>query len=551
MQPINRVCFEILKEKEAEKSTFDAAIYRVLDWLKRRPFVTDPKVVLDCDESNAQTSAGDGVFVESLGLNQDGKRGWGVRYSHPCSEHAELRWVGEVTLLDDGGERIYYQNTIGVRHTGDFVAPYEVNRSNPKLNRDILDEFKCYTKHGHRLTSSLLGLAKGENSVEVFVRILNDSKRSHPVVYVTPSNKGEPIAEVSMIAKYLAGMAHVVVAEHPDLAGEVNSRISPELGCPAGGIRIYWPDFHSNQDVHHHPLFADWQLLKMGNQYASHLVDLISRQAVLRDPEGYADWAYLQNWHYRQAVQSNQSTQQALEMLAMFEEENHKQQQALATANQEIARLTDILNKARHQVERLGGLLQNPESVQVEAMLEPRCDLEDEAHPNVEIVEEQLDAEVELESDEVQEDAEIQEFEPEVRENELPKYQPSYAAFVSRLMYEENRILNRGTDTSPPPKANKTKPDFLMVYGGKIATSGDWFEDSNYSYGRIIQINSIEIYDDNSDGNKVWIYGNGNGVGNIINPYPLRKSGVKIVAESKVPIEVRELFVKYQATKTE
>lgn len=103
MQPINRVCFEIQKEKEAENPTFDAVVYRVLDWLKRRSFVTDPMAVLDCDQTMAQTSAGDGALVESLMLEEEGKRGWGIRYGHPDSDKPELRWVGEVTLLDEGG----------------------------------------------------------------------------------------------------------------------------------------------------------------------------------------------------------------------------------------------------------------------------------------------------------------------------------------------------------------------------------------------------------------------------------------------------------------
>lgn len=553
MQPINRVCFEIQKEKEAENPTFDAVVYRVLDWLKRRSFVTDPMAVLDCDQTMAQTPAGDGALVESLMLEEEGKRGWGIRYSHPDSDKPELRWVGEVTLLDEGGGRIFYQNTIGVLHTGDSVAPYELYCSNPTLNREVLNEFKCFTKHGHRLTATLLGLAKSEHSVDLLVRILNDEKRSHPVVYVTPSDKGELMADVPKMARVLAGMAHVVVAEDPSLGDKVSSAMPPELSCPPGGIRIYWPDYHTNQEPRHHRVFTDWQLLKMGDKCPFRFVEIISRQAVLRDPEGYADWATLQNWHHRQAVRSNQSTQQALEMLAMFEEENRKQQQALATANKEIARLTEILSKAREQAERFSALLKDPDSQDADVIPEMPEDIVVETKGFEE--EEAAEGEEPITREETETEDDDAESEEATDQNAgwggLSTYDSTYASYCARILYEENRAYKKGTSSNPPPKSKIPKKDYFKIHENVSMRTGDWFEDSNYGYGRVLQINSVEIYGDHSDGHKVWLYGTGKGTGNIVNPYPLKKQGIKRLLESQVPEEVRVLFSRYEESEME
>lgn len=541
MQPLNRVCFEIFKEKDAEKPTFDAVVYRVLDWLKRRSFVSNPGAVLDCDQTMAERSVGDGVFLESLVLSDGNKRGWGVRYSHPDSNVSELRWAGEVTLLDDGIGRIFYQCTIGVLHTGDSVSPFEVQRSNPSLNREILNEFKCVTKHGHRLTASLLGLAKNEKSVELLVGILNDAKRSHPVVYVSPSENSRLAADVPKLAMVLAGMAHVVVAENPDLAGKVAKSIQGDLACPSGGIRVYWPDFHSNQEPRHHRAFPEWQLIKAGDAFPYQLVDLIARQAVLRNAEGYAHWSDLQTWHYRQAVQSDQSIQDALEMLAMYEEENRKQQQALASATKEIARLTEILVSARQQAAKLGTLLMDSgnQDADLDLVIPDNLAVETVSYQEEEISEEEP----------ILSETGLENTQEEDNPNELGSYSPSSAYYYAGQIYRDS-CQRKGTTTGSVPESKEERPPYYKHLNGSEFYNGDWFHHSN-GFGRVIKLYAKDYYSTRSDKHKVWIYDENTGRASILLDFMLGQAEIIKVAESHIPENVISLFVEYESTEAD
>jgi hypothetical protein len=423
------------------------------------------------------------------------------------------------------------------------VAPYEVHRSNPTLNREIVHEFRCFTKHGHRLSAMSHGFANNENSVELFARILKDPKRSHPVVYITPSAKGELLADVSKVARTLAGMAHVVVAEDPQLADKVSRALSADLECPPGGIRVYWPDFHVNQDSRHHPAFLDWQLLKMGDQCSLRLVDLISRQAVLRDPVGYADWVALQTWNYRLSVQDNQSSQQVLEMLAMFEEENQKQQQALASANKEIARLTEIFNKTRLQVEKLGVLLLDSETSYADAIIELPIGYSDEPSQHED---EEFDGADENISDEKENRPE-----QEIAPDELGVYNATYASYCARELYSERiASLNKGVATALVPESTEERPVGYKLSNGIIFYNLDWFEHSN-GYGKILKLYAKDFYGPQSDKHRVWIFDQHTKKSSIMADFMLGQSNLVRHVESSIPEEVRTLFAQFDASEME
>lgn len=552
MQPINRVCFEIPKQEHAGKPAFDAVVYRVLDWLKRRPFVSDPGTVLDLDRTMAETGVGDGTRVQSVVLEQEGIRGWGVRYTHRDRAIPELQWIGDVSVFDDGGGRVFYQNTIGVLHTGDAVAPYEVRRSNPSLNREIVDEFRCFTKHGHRLFAVPHGLASKENSVELFQTILNDPRRSHPLVYVAPTADGRHEPDFKQIALILAGMAHVVVAEDVELAGAVARAMPGGLACPAGGIRVYWPDFHDHHDPRHHRAFADWEVVKMGRDCPYRLVDIIARQAVLRKPEGYRDWADLQSLHHRMALQSARNNDEALEMLKLFEEENLKQQTALMEANKEIARLATILSRARVEVERLGALLLDSEEAEPRQTIIPDLEnasgkMAEEIHaPAVE--DEQQDVDQSIAEDTprvVPVPTGSVGSEEEVHTNELGVCGMTYFGMFAREIYEKARTNPKSGAGGPPPTDNRPKPDRFSMGGGIHAHTGDWFEDPNYGWGKILKINAGNSFGRVPDAHRVWLYRGNQGV--IMNEHRLKVTGVRIVRDFQVPAEVIQAWKSYDS----
>jgi hypothetical protein len=555
MQPINRVCFEVLKDKNALQSSFDTLIDRTLDWLKRRPVVNDPGAVLDLTETTSELEVGDNVRVQSINITEGAKRGWGLRYSHPDHQYPGLFWVGEVTLYDDGGGRIFYQNNLGVLHKGEAVSPYEIMRSNPSLNRDILREFKCFTKHGHRLIAYPHGLASRENSIELLTTILNDDRRSHPLVYVSSAEKGSPVQDVAKIARFLAGMAHVVVAEDLDLAKAVAESMPAGLACPLGGIRIYWPDFRTNRKEQYHRAYANWEVMKLGDECPNHLVDLIAQQAVLRSPDGYMDWTDLQTWNYRIQIASGQGNEDALQMLQMFEEENRTQQQALLAANKEITRLLGILKNISLRVNGLNSLLidaqqeESPEiATQAEANTKPihQEDLESKFDPS-EI--KQLDEDDDVILEESPSNPILEEDDDDVEQlNELGRFDQTtyYHSIYAKELYLQNKLNPKGVSGPSDKMQKQERPDYFKIQGGLLVRSGDWLEDSNYGYGRVMEINVSQTFSDASDAHVVWFYAAGKSL--MMKNYQLRKYGIKLCREFQISPDVLEAFENFRQT---
>jgi len=520
MQPINRVNFEILKSSDHPgRSTFDTAIYRILDWLKRRSFVQDPGAVLDLDEMTSEKEVGADVLVESIVYKAGETKAWGVRFSHPDSATTSLRWIGEVTLYDKGGSQIYYSNTLGISQSDERVEPVEVHPSNPTLNREILAALKGQTRHKHRLFSKPHVLNEDTESINIFVRIVENKDRSHPLIMVTPGNNNLPLVNPEALARSLAGMAHVLVAESNVAAIQASNSLPAGLGCQNGSIRIYWPDFHRNKDPYRHSLFLDWEVLKLGDKFPGRLVEVISRQAVIRIPEDYIQWSELQTASLRQAIQNGSQAGDTLELLGMFEADNVKQQQALAAANSQIARLNEILNKIRQQVEQLGATLQDVGSDELSSPIEFSSDYEA-------VQEDEAEAEPYSE-DSAAVDESAQGTDEAATKGGLPFYYSTYASHFSRELYQNRMAHPKGTSNSPPQPSGKERPDYVTMKGGERGRTGDWFYDANYGFGVIIKVFSGEYYDESTDGHKVFIF-KSDGKYSIINNFKLKVTANKV-----------------------
>jgi hypothetical protein len=529
MQPINRVNFEILKKEDpSAEPTFDQAIGLTLDWLKSRNFVEDPGAVLDLVEATSEVEVGAGVQVESMVLEDDEKRAWGIRYSHPDRSNPGLRWIGEITLCDKGGSQIYYSNTLGISQSDERVAPVEVLPSNPTLNREILAALKGQTRHKHRLFPKPHVLNGDSASIDIFVRIVANTERSHPLVLVTPGSNNLPLVNANALARSLAGMAHVLVAESTAAATAAAKALPSGLGCQGGGVRIYWPDFHQNKDAHHHDLFLDWEVLKCGDKFPGRLVEIISRQAVIRIPEDYISWGDLKTASLRRSIESESTTEDTLGLLKLFEEENIKLQSDLVAANEKVSSLNKVLDKIRQQVAQIGMAL---EDVASEASPEP--------------------AELSSEYEAVNEDEPIQNpeygVEPENDDSEpnfdeagveggLPFY--NYDTYLSRIQYVERQAHPKGATGTAPP-TTRVKPESVRIANGAHARAGDWVLDENYGFGKILELHS-EFYHEALDKHKIWFFNAGKPM--TMSNHKLRVQGIRVVEIREVPVEVLELF---------
>jgi hypothetical protein len=376
------------------------------------------------------------------------------------------------------------------------------------VNREILAALKGQTRHKHRLFPKPHVLNGDAASIDIFVRIVANMERSHPLVLVTPRTNNLPLVNADALARSLAGMAHVLVAESTAAANAAAKALPRELGCQGGGVRIYWPDFHQNKDAQHHDLFLDWEVLKWGGKFPGLLVEVISRQAVIRMPEDYISWGDLKTACLRRSIESESKTGDTLELLKLLEEESIKLQSDLVTANERIASLNKVMEKMRQQVAQLGMTLENvasdacPEPAQLSSEYE--AVKEDEPNQNQEY------------------GAEPENYhgEPFLNETDveggLPFY--NYESYLSRIQYVERHAHPKGV-SGYSPKATSEKPETVRMANGAYARTGDWVHHENHGFGKILELYS-DFYNEALDKHKIWFFNGGKPI--TINNHQLR-----------------------------
>jgi hypothetical protein len=335
------------------------------------------------------------------------------------------------------------------------------------------------------------------------------------------------LANADALARSLAGMAHVLVAESTAAATAAAEALPRELGCQGGGVRIYWPDFHQNKDAQHHDLFLDWEVLKWGDKFPGLLVEIISRQAVIRMPEGYISWSDLKTASLRRSIESESKTEDTLELLKLFEEENIKLQSDLVAANEKVANLNKVLEKIHQQVAQLSMTLQDGSS---------------DASPELVLLSSEYEAVNEDESIQNPEygaEPENDHGEPTLDETDVEGGLPFYnhETYLSRIQYVERHAHPKGV-SGYSPKATSEKPETVRMACGGYARTGDWVHDENYGFGKILELYS-DFYNEAWDKHKIWFFNGGKPI--TINNHQLRVKGIGLASLGDVPEEVLEL----------
>lgn len=369
MHPLNRVYFAI-QHLEGTEQCFNTAAKIILQWLRTRPYVKEPGAIPESLQALDCLEVGKGVTVETIFPTETETPAWGLKFTHPDRENRWLRWVTEITLLDDGAGSVRYSNTLGIGRIGEYVAPVFRPATNPAVNRELLSKLEGKTSYGFRLMAKPVVLQNSLKEVSNFLKILESRERTHPIVYVTPTTAGEYIVDYKRMASDLAGMAHVVVASDPDTTFQVGTLLPQRLNCFDGGLRIYWPGFRRHSEPAEHPLFLRWRLDDLGKSPGHYFIQRIAETAAFSNPRKYANWSDLEAMRFKTAVAKAKSEGNTDEMLALFEEDNHRQNEALKKAEEEISRLTGQLATEKGRSEQLAIALrykQQPEEAPAEA----------------------------------------------------------------------------------------------------------------------------------------------------------------------------------------
>lgn len=115
----------------------------------------------------------------------------------------------------------------------------------------------------------------------------------------------------------------------------------------------------------------------------------------------------------------------------------------------------------------------------------------------------------------------------------------TFAPVVFAIRSERLSIDRKEGCSNPLPKGKTNVPDFFRIKDGVVVKTGDWIDDKNYGYGKILQVNAGPYFTDRSDQHKVWFWDGTREV--VMANYQLRRPTVRVVAASKIPKEIFQL----------
>lgn len=154
---------------------------------------------------------------------------------------ATHRWRSEVAL---GPPDAPLDATVRIRigaTPGSAVAPFDYDFGSPTIVRTLLREFEVMDTD-QRVAPAYIEL--GASDVPALAAWLQAPSRRLPVVVIsrTPAT-GEVLVDPSVLARELAGVAHVRVLASSHAAWGLTEVISRELSVWDGAVRVYFPGF--------------------------------------------------------------------------------------------------------------------------------------------------------------------------------------------------------------------------------------------------------------------------------------------------------------------
>jgi len=286
--------------------------------------------------------------LEALNASAADSIAWGLRFAHPDSDDPAVRWIVETTVFSPDGKLSQFSCSIFLARTGDRFSPVRRHSSRPRIVRDLLGKYSG--KGGFPLSVTPFGCPLAD--VEFFAEYLQDPKRTHPVLFISPGEAGA-VGELKaeLIADHLAGVAYVVVAENADVTWKLGAIIPNQLNCYGGAARLYWPGFHVSDSPFDHPLWPPRKLNLFRPSSTKGLgqtvLDMVSNVAVFNLHKNFLTWDRLQEISRRFAIADAKAAGRSDEMIVLFEEENRSLTNRVGQLENQLNDLAGEVNRQR------------------------------------------------------------------------------------------------------------------------------------------------------------------------------------------------------------
>lgn len=205
-----------------------------------------------------------------------------------------------------------------------------------------------------------------EDNLDQFYSLLNDSKRSRPILAVTVDhNTQKPLVDLKLLSRKCLGMAHVVSLS-PKACWRLSETLGDEFTVHSGGIRTYQPKFSMDLDEpYDHPLLVAQKIKHYSSEKYKHkiedmLIDQLSKSCTssllksrellsfseLRSRKRYRDKQNLEN------TLASKNNSFSLEDVQDLEKQFEEELKAISEEKEYYLDLADTAEKEKESIQK-------------------------------------------------------------------------------------------------------------------------------------------------------------------------------------------------------
>lgn len=212
----------------------------------------------------------------------------------------------------------------------------------PYIVRQILDDLGGDLDASFAVTNAPILLA--ENDLDMAVRLLRGETNNFlPVIYASSTWRNEPAFDSTELARWAAGMAHVVVEPSRAFSYSLASRVD-RTNPYEGAVAICWP--HSNnRQTRLFPYHFD-----TSKTFAAEITNVVRQALAESRPDYRCTWGFIRELVFAHRVETlrREGTASIDEYVTAFDNELAATRNRLGISEQEVGRLKAELARTHH-----------------------------------------------------------------------------------------------------------------------------------------------------------------------------------------------------------
>ena len=377
MKPVYRASFQ-LGSAQHLNPLFDEIAIACVKWAIDRPDVEDDSpLAMSRAETLPRQEIGNNVFLESLLVDDNADRSFCMRFSHRDRDDNYVVWSTELGLLECDDGRLHFSCSNYLGNVDGALVPMRRSPSRPRIVPDLLKRFGGKDKDS--LSSVPRVLTDAPQAIGDFLDLLYNPSRRHPIVYISAANvNDQPVIDGNGVASWLAGLAHVFVAQNRFPSLSLRDRLPQHLNCWDGAVRIYWPGFRAMDPPFRHrcwsPLFVRDIERGPGKGFKEYLLGRLSAFAVFNVHNRFVTWNDILAKSRRMALARATAQGDFEKMAEEYAKDNDDLREQLALLHGQMQSQTVALEQARneadswreaHQQLRRGTVISSEEELEV------------------------------------------------------------------------------------------------------------------------------------------------------------------------------------------